>query len=72
MKGSSSKATSQPGRAAAAADSLLPAAGARAGPEQLATEAGWQEGTEVVALRRDVASLKEKIEHLEALLRTRL
>ena len=63
VKGSSSSA---------AADSLLPATGARAGPEQLATEAGQQEGKEVVALRRDVASLKEKIEHLEALLRARL
>ena len=72
LKSSSGKAASQPGKAATAADSHLLATGPRAGTEQLATEACQQEGSEVVALKREVASLKEKIEHLESVLRGRL
>ena len=73
LKSSSGKPAHQPGsKAATAADSRLLATGPRAGTEQLGAEACQQKGSEVVALKREVASLKEKIEHLESVLRGRL
>ena len=73
LKSSSGRPAHQPGsKAATAAGSRLLATGPRAGTEQLATEACQQEGSEVVALKREVASLKEKIGHLESVLRGRL
>ena len=73
MKSSSGRPAHQPGsKAAIAAGSLLLAAGPGAGTEQLATEACQQEGSEVVALKREVAALKEKIGHFESVLKGRL
>ena len=73
LKSGSGKAALQPGsKAVTVADSHLLATGPRAGTEQLGAEACQQEGSEVVALKREVASLKEKIEHLESVLRGRL
>ena len=60
------------GKAAIAAGSLLLAKEPSAGTEQLAPEACQQEGSEVVALRREVAALKEKIGRLESVLKGRL
>ena len=60
------------GRAAIATGSLLLAPGSSAGSEQLAADPGRQEGAEVVALRREVAALKEKIGRLESVLEGQL
>ena len=73
LKSSSGRPAHQPGsKAVTAAGSRLLATGPRAGTEQLATEACQQEGSEVVALKREVASLKEKIGHLDLVLKGRL
>ena len=73
VKSSSCRPAHQPGgKAAIAAGSLLLAAGLSAGTGQLAAEPCQQEGSEVVALRREVAALKEKIGHLESFLKGRL
>ena len=70
MKSSSGRPAQKPGsKAAIAAGSLLLAAGPGAGTEQLATEACQQEE---VALKREVAALKEKIGHFESVLKGRL
>ena len=55
-----------------ATGSLLLAPGGSAGSEQLAADPGRQEGAEVVALRREVAALREKIGRLESVLEGRL
>ena len=67
---SSGGPTRQPG--GRATGSLLLPPGGSAGSEQLAADPGRQEGAEVVALRREVAALREKIGRLESVLEGRL
>ena len=55
-----------------ATGSLLLPPGGSAGSEQLAADPGRQEGAEVVALRREVAALREKIGRLESVLEGQL